>query len=424
MGNDRKNPYACNHPICRDLRGMCISLGLLLMLFLSIIMAPVLALFSFNAGRSAQNIARVEDVNAKHQDYPFLSVGNHPGLKQPQWLLANVPKVNSAGRLAITNYQEDRAVREAILAGAARWEAVLQPPQLRYVASNRLQVYRSAMDQFQPGNGTKDALIVQSARTILTARILLGLWNSRRDDPYLSYNGSAVIRADEILAWRGVQKHQRIAYPGAAKRFSDGYQGKHKQQVARDIELLQQYYLHGYHTLVVQGNIVHLQVNSPYLQIVPLGETSVGGGIASGYLVSPGNWIDDYIFHKHTFLAEIDRSIFQLHPQNDQLALRIALYLVEQWRLQARTGGYKEPILMSQLLSASMISVDKANLTSRFAPRIEAALQKLYTQGVLGEVPLCLSCVDKTKAQWGKDWLASYWSIQPPQSLIYRYKGR
>ena len=424
MRNERKNPYACDQSISRVLRGMCISLGLLVVLFLSIIMAPVLALFSFNAGRQTQHIARVENVNTQHQSYPLSPADKSQDSKQLQWLLANVPQVNSAARLTTTNYQEDRAIREAILADAMRWEEVLQPPHLRYLASNRLQIYLGNSEQSQSLNSTKDILVQQNERTVLTARILLGLWNSRRNDLSLSYNGSVVVRADEILAWRGVQKHQRLAYPGAKKRFSDGYQWKHKQQVARDIELLQQYYLHGYHTLVVQGNIVHLQVDSPYLQIIPLGETSVGGGTASGYLVSPGNWIDNYISFKHTFLTDIDRSIFQLHPQNDQLALRIGLYLVEQWRLQKRTGGYKEPMLMSQLLSASMIPVDKANLTSRFAPRIEAALQKLYARGILGEVPLCLSCVDKTKVQWGKDWLASYWSIQPPQGLVYRYNGR
>src|SRR6266496_5369536 len=152
----------------------------------------------------------------------------------------------------------------------------------------------------------------------------------------------------------GGQKHQRIAYPGATKRFSDGYQWKHKQQVAQDLELLQQYYLRGYHTLNIQGKIVRMQVDSPYLHITPLKETLAGLEVTLGYLVSPGNWINDYESYNHRFLAEVDRNIFQLNPQNDQLALRIALYLVEYWRQQARSGNYSEPVLMARLLSAKL----------------------------------------------------------------------
>jgi len=207
-----------------------------------------------------------------------------------------------------------------------------------------------------------------------------------------------------------VQKHQRTAYAGSTKRFSDGYQEKHKQQVAQDLAILQQYYLRGQHTVVTQGKMLRLPVDSPYLHIA-----AIEGATSIGYLVSPGNWIDDHQTYQHTFLAEVSRKLFQLNPQNDQLALRIGLYLSEQWRQQARSGQYKEPLVMADLLAASMISVDKANLTSRFAPRVEAALQKLYAQGILGAAPMCLSCVDRTKAQWGKDWLAAYWSIVPAQ---------
>jgi hypothetical protein len=91
---------------------------------------------------------------------------------------------------------------------------------------------------------------------------------------------------------------------------------------------------------------------------------------------------------------------------------------VEHWRHFAHGQKYKEPLLMADLLAASMIPIDKANLTSRFAPRVEAALQKLYEQGILGEMPICLSPVDRTKAHWGTDWLAAYWRIVPPLGRV------
>jgi hypothetical protein len=397
----------------------CTSLGLLFLLLLGIIASPILALFSFNANLPIANIARIEDVDIPLYSYDkqalvAVSSGQDPGRAKLQNLLANIPQANSATSLRIPNYQEDRAVREAIFARNGQWQQVPNARTPLYRASNHMQVYFGNPSRLQYSNQASALLTEQSERTIVTARIVLGLWSSRRDDPRYSQNGNVVIRADEVLAWRGVQKHQRTAYAGSTKRFSDGYQEKHKQQVVQDLAILQQYYLRGQHTLVIQGKMTRLPVDSPYLHITAL--TGITGqAISNGYVIAPGNWIDDYETNQHIFLAEVSRKIFQLNPQNDQLALRMALYLSEQWRQQARSSQYKEPLVMADLLSASMISVDKANLTSRFAPRVEAALQKLYAQGILGAAPVCLTCVDRTQVQWGKDWLAARWSIVPPQ---------
>ncbi len=417
MNEHQKRLLPSKLPVSLSWQRVCTSLSLLLLLFLSIIASPILALLSFSANLPMPNIARVEDTDTTLYAYDqqalvSASSGQDAERTKLRSLLANISQVNSATRLLIPNYQEDRALREAILARSTQWENVPNAQILRYVASNKLQVYVSSPIHSKTGRQTSNVLAEQSERTIITARIVLGLWNSRRYDPRFSQNRSVVIRADEILAWRGVQKHQRTAYAGSNKRFSDGYQAKHKQQVAQDLELLQQYYLRGQHTLVIQGKKTRLPVDSPYLHITPI-EAAPGRGVSSGYLVSPGSWIDDYETYQHLFLAEVNRKIFQLNPQNDQLALRMALYLSEHWRQKARSGYYKEPIVMENLLSASMIPVDKANLTSRFVPRVEAALQKLYEQGLLAAAPICLSCVDKTKAQWGNDWLAAYWSIVP-----------
>ena len=125
--------------------------------------------------------------------------------------------------------------------------------------------------------------------------------------------------------------------------------------------------------------------------------------------------MDEYAAYNNVYVTEMQRRIFQLHPQNDRLALRMSLYLVEHWRYLARGQKYQTPLVMADLLAASMIPVDKANLTSRFAPRVEAALQKLYEQGIVGDKPVCLTLVDRTKAHWGADWLASSWCITPPR---------
>ena len=421
MNKDHKNTLLAKLAASLSWQRGCTSLGLLFLLVLGIIASPLLIMLSFSANLPLPGIARLEEADITIHTYDqqgFVAEGNGQDLEKAKLraMLAAVPLVNSASSLLTPNYQENRALREAILARSTQWENDPDAQLLRYRTSNQLQVYTDNPAQSTTRYQASNVLAEQSERTLVTARIVLGLWNSRHHDPRFSLNGSVVMRADEILAWRGVQKHQRMAYAGSSKHFSDGYQEKHKQQVAQDMELLQHYYLRGQHTLVIQGKKTRLPVESPYLHITPIISTvgASGRGTASGYLVSPGNWIDDYETYQHVFLVEVDRKIFQFNPQNDQLALRMALYLSEHWRQQARGGQYKEPLVMEDLLSASMISVDKANLTSRFVPRVEAALQKLHERGILGAAPICLSCVDRTKAQWGKDWLAAYWRIVPP----------
>ncbi|HLZ55392.1 MAG TPA: hypothetical protein VKR06_00480 [Ktedonosporobacter sp.] len=334
-----------------------------------------------------------------------------PGHQIVTSLLANIPRIDRALQLSTPNYREDTAIREALLADPHQWRVHTKSGRLAYQASNALTVYvvNPSDTQAQP--------LAQREQTLLTARSLLGLWVSRRFDPQFSLEGHVVIRADEILAWRGVQKHQRIAYPGSQKRFTDGYQWKHKQQVHQDLMALSRYRLSGQQYIVCQGRVETFLVDAPYLSITPVENNA---NIA-GYLVAPGPWISAYEAHHMLFLARVPRQILQLNPRNDYLALRMAFYLVEHWRQEARSGAYQEPLLMARLLAASMISVDKANLTSRFAPRVEGALQKLYTQHILGEPPVNLSGIDRTKAHWGQDWLASSWRLVPPQDIICFY---
>jgi hypothetical protein len=163
-----------------------------------------------------------------------------------------------------------------------------------------------------------------------------------------------------------------------------------------------------------RGHVQAVAIDAPYLSLTPV----VKVGKVVGYLVAPGGWLGSYEANQQHFLANVPSQLFHLHPRNDYLALRLGLFLTAHWRRHAHnahTGKARQPICMADLLTASMIPLDKANLTSRFIPRIEAALQKLSTLGLLGEPPRNLTRLDQTKAQWGKDWLASYWHLVPPQ---------
>jgi hypothetical protein len=324
-------------------------------------------------------------------------------------LLLNLPRSPATRSLALTNYAEDQAIREAILASATQWRQQEQTAQPYYRASNAFTIFLDAANTLPSLSESLTKEVLQPEGTLLTARIVLGLWASRRNDPQLSFNGSVMIHPDEILSWRGVQKHHRLAYYGSRKQFSDGYPWKQRHQVQQDLVLLSRYQLRGQHFIRTQGKVQSVTIDAPYLSLTPIEKQ----GKIAGYLVAPGDWFSSYEAHQMNFQASVTCQLFQLNPRNDYLALRLAFYLTEYWRQHAHAGEAQKPFYMASLLSASMIPIEKANLTSRFAPRVETALQKLYTIGLLGEPPCTFSVIDRTKAHWGKDWLASAWQLVP-----------
>ena len=158
-------------------------------------------------------------------------------------LLAQLPQIKLTSTLAITSYQEDRAIREASLAREADWQEEPGHHRMRFVASNRISVYVSDPDTPFDVADALERIRALGETTVLTGRILLGLWNIHRSEGRLAKDGTAPIRLEDILEWRGVQKHSRTLYPGSEKRSTDGYQWKHRQQVHQDIKLLAARYL-------------------------------------------------------------------------------------------------------------------------------------------------------------------------------------
>lgn len=327
-------------------------------------------------------------------------------------LIANIPANAAASHLVVTSFPEDTAFRESAFAKGERW--ILGGGAPHYKASNQIQVYLGHPSLLLDLSEALKRIGELGESTVLTARIAVGLWTTRRLDSRLSENGSAAIGLEEILEWRGIQKHSRPAYPGSHARITDGYEVKHKRQVYRDFFLLQQCHLRGeYNVVDQQSGVRSILIEGPYLRVsVVMERTLWNDREVIGFLVSPGDWFNAYPGPAFDYFALIDRRIFQLHAWQDQLAIRIGLYLVERWRQQAVKGNFDGPIAMGELLKASMIEIDEPNLTSRFAGRVEAALYKLYDRKVLGEEPHCLTIIDKTR-NWGQAWLKSLWRLLP-----------
>ncbi len=325
-------------------------------------------------------------------------------------------------QLPVTSYHPDRAVREASLARKDTWRPG-EGGELSYTASNELEVYLGTQGQPLEVSEALKEIRKLSESTVLTARILLGLWNVRRYNKQVSRDGSVAVLLDEILQWQGIQKHSRVAHVGTTKRYTDGYRVEQKQRVIQDLALLASCHVRGTCTITIQGKATPIEVDGPYLRYDTVSRrTSWDEKIILGFLVAPGGWISTYEQHQNESLAHIDRQIFTLNPQNDRYALRLALYLTERWREQAKEGDFSTPIVMSDLLVASMIEADKRHLTSEIAPRIEAALARLEEMEIIGK-HLCLTPIDKEQARWGKDWLASRWEILPPLELIRTYQA-
>ncbi len=330
----------------------------------------------------------------------------------------------SITHLATTNYQVDRSIREATLATPDQWHE--ESEMLVFTSSDKLKVYLGTpRDPLEMSEALK-RIRELSESTALTARIVLGLWNIRRSNSQLAKDGSVAMRLEEVLEWRGIKKHSYLAHPdipGCTKRYTDGYEARYRDQVLKDLDLLASCCVRGRVTATFKGKKVQASINGPYLNysIVTYNTLWTEEAIA-GAFISPGAWVNAYAEYDNYFLAEIDRKIFQFHPQNQQYELRLALYLTERWRQLAREGNFDKEISMADLLASSMIRVDKANLTYRFVPRIQKALDALWERGIIGAPARCTTPVDTSQSRWGNAWLASQWVILPPSEVQQFYK--
>lgn len=377
-------------------------------------------------------------------------------------LLANVT-TQVTKSLAVPNYKPDQAVREASLARENKWTHVNAG--VVYTASNALEVYLGTPEHPLELPQALEKIRQLSESTVLTARILLGLWNSRRRNAHVSKGDSVAVLLEEILLWQGITKQSRVAFEGSTKKYTEGYRAEQKQRVMTDLVLLAACSVRGHCTITINGRSKKIFLDGPYLHFTTVKTETLFGETVLGFLVSPGGWIHAYEEHQNYYLAEVDSRIFsELHPVTDRYALRIALYLTERWREQAKQGSFSTPITMIDLLTASMIEVDKRHLTTEFAPAIEKALVRLESMSIIGRQvcvsgfhigvqeteektwlmhtcmkmhrpPLkgetqpgapedpCATAIEYEANRWGKDWLTGSWEILPPMELIRTYQA-
>ncbi len=337
-------------------------------------------------------------------------------------MISRIPAHKMHEELLVPNYQPDRAIREAVLAPPENWRA--ETDGFSYAASNQLLVYLSDRRTPLPVEEALSTIREFSASTVLTARIALALWHQRRFEQHLAKNGAAAMRLDEILAMRGFKKRSIPAYPDSDSdtRYTIGYRLEDRQAILLDLQLLQRCYVRGECTVMVGGRWQQFSVDDAYLRYSVVYRKTGRGREIAGLFVAAGDWINVYEEQGASFLAAVEQKVFQLNPHDEQHELRIALYLTERWREQARKGNYDEPISMQRLLEESVIPIDKKH-AYRFIPRIEDALHQLFVKGILGAEPVCLTPPDRDAPRWTAAWLASQWVLLPPAEMMRRYRS-
>jgi hypothetical protein len=130
-----------------------------------------------------------------------------------------------------------------------------------------------------------------------------------------------------VLALRGVKKQSVVAYPGTDVRYSNGYRTEDKQAILNDLGLLELCYVRGKCTVCINGRWQTFFVDSEYLHSSVVYRQTIWGEEVAGLFVNVGDWINAYEASGNSYLAEVERSIFRLNPQNEQHELRLALYL-------------------------------------------------------------------------------------------------
>jgi hypothetical protein len=352
---------------------------------------------------------------------------SRPATKRQLEMASHLPPTeawNSILHLPVPNYQPDRAVKAAIIAkqGWGKWKkdgTIYWAYRYPMSPTHALHVFLGGPRPPAPEEGK--AIVEQfDLRTVLTGRICLSIYLTRRRDEHLTQTGSALISLDEILTIRGVKKSR--ARHGAIS-YSHGFHWEDKQAIIKDLFLLQQCFVQGTCVINVKGEWKELGVDSDqYVRFSLLTERNQKTGVDEkvGVFFTPGNWLNLYEAQNVIYIAEVEREVFKLNTKHQAHEILIGLALTERWRDLAKKKDYDRPISMQDLLEASVITFDKKN-PSRFIERIEDAIDGLYKRGILGVPPKYLTPIDRTKSRWTGDWLASQVQLVPPGSIVEHY---
>lgn len=332
-----------------------------------------------------------------------------------------------------------RAVRQASFAPKISWRSGTvrgsQAQRLYYIADNGIEVSLGTPENPLDLAQARKEIHKLGELTVLIDRLLFWYWNTRRrprpedGKTFIGKNGSVPITFAEIMTMLGYQKHVKREYAGGGQRYTSGFRSEDKDRIHWNIAMLSAFQVQS--TYTGDGTMTAIDVHGAYLRY----SMATKKGVHVGYFISPGDWINAINLPDIPSLMRIDEQIFKFDKQREQHEIRLSLYLAERFRDQAEEGTLGQPLYvpvenqpgkfrlltMEDLLNGALIKIDRNNLTRRFVPRIEDALQALQRRNIIGRVEWT-TLVNREKAQWGKDWLTTPLLIEAPASLIKDYQ--
>lgn len=332
-----------------------------------------------------------------------------------------------------------RAVRQASLAAKTSWKAGhhkgSQAQRLYYVADNGIEISLGTPENPLDLEEAKKQIKKAGELTVLIDRLLFWYWLTRsRPRPgdgkvFVAKNGSVPVSIEELLTMLGYKKHLKRERPLEGQQYTDGFRTEDKDRLAWNITLLAAFQVQS--SFAGDDPPIPLDIHGAYLRY----SLAYWDGVHVGYLISPGDWINTVHLPDIPALMRIDEQIFQFDRQEQQHEIRLCLYLAEAFRDQLKEGTLGQPLMvpvenhpgkfryitMEELLNEAKIKIDRNNLTQRFAPRIEDALQVLIRKNILARAEP-VTPPDKQKGYWGKAWCAMPMIIQAPLSLVEEYR--
>lgn len=392
------------------------------------------SLMSELPGLSEEELLRQMIEEDEEEEGDEFSDLEEPG--QVGYPLAPLLPSSSAPAVPYHPRDHDRAIREASLAPGKLWKE--KAGLFSFLATNNIEVAFGKQDLPLALPEARRVIEQLGESTVIVSRILLLLWNIRHKQVQRRGN-SVPILISEVLRLMGHTKHIK-------DRYTDGYRLDQKRKVIDDTLLLSSLLVRA--TIIENGQPTPLNILGHYLNSSLITKEIKGEQRVIGIYVAPGDWIKAYdVLPEHSTdqaLARIDVAICKLDTQNDKYAIRIALYLAEQWRDQvlahqeallrgeAFTPQFQKPIKMADLLAGSMISIPKEHVRDRFIPRIERALRTLSNpperkhdtdqadpqQRIIISVAKPLTEVNQQQPQWDRNWLETEWEILPPMDLL------
>lgn len=226
------------------------------------------------------------------------------------------------------------------------------------------------------------------------------------------------VHVDDVLAFRGVQKHHK-----------GGYRREQKEETRADLLALRHIWVRSEEEVWETNRRgrrrkVQVNVNSPLLEISYEAVSEDGGGdLPYAFRIRPGDWAKSYLGPGTRWTALMLQTITRYDPRQGvgRLAMRLGIYLTMQWRIRARTQNFDQPWQMSTLLEGARITLPDRN-KDRFRKEVERALVKLHQDGILGRCE-CLDPLtgDEAPKEWWSQWLRTRWVVQPVPDVQERY---